>query len=156
MYKDQSGRSVLVGDGSYGFEVIVDGSDLLVENVYATWFGGNDDPGDDGNTASGVMNNQPGPSTPLGCALPIPGSPKTMGTPLPRLPWLTQVRVYSLETGKTVTIPLIDIGPARPPAADAAIDLTQSAFAALGGIKHKGRLKVNYRIVGGAAYIYES
>jgi len=153
MYKDHLGRSVLVGDGSYGFKVVIDGGDLLVENVNATWFGGSDDPDDDGNTASGIRNDQDGPHTPLGCALPIPGSPKTVGTPFPRLPWLTRVRVYSLETGRTASVPLIDIGPAKPPNANAALDLTQSAFAALGGNKKTGRIKVNYRVIGGVAFL---
>jgi hypothetical protein len=153
MFRDKSGRAVLEGDGQWGFQLVVDGQDLLVENVYATWFGGKDDKYDNGHTASGILNNQEGLQTPLGCALPIPGSSKTVGTPLPRLPWQTQVRVYNCQTGKTVVVPLIDIGPAKPPSANAALDLTQSAFGALGGNKVKGRIKVNYRVLGGAIYL---
>ncbi len=145
--------SVLKGDGSYGFRVVVAGNDLTVDDVYATWFGGIDDPGDDGQTASGVLNNQAGPQTPLGCALPIPGSPKTAGTPFPRLPWNIEVEVHCKDTGKGIVVPLIDVGPAKPPAAHAAIDLTQSAFMALGGHKPEGKIKVNYRVIGGAKYV---
>jgi hypothetical protein len=73
MFRDGQGRFVLAGDGSFRFRVVVDGDDLLVENARATWFGGNDDKDDNGHTASGVLNDQEGNLTPMGCALPIPG-----------------------------------------------------------------------------------
>ncbi len=153
MFRDTQGRVVLIGDGSFTFKVVVDGDDLLVENVRATWFGGKDDNYDNGHTASGVLNNQDGLSTPLGCALPIPGGHATSGTPFPKLPWKTQVRVFNIHTARTITVPLIDIGPAKPPAANAALDLTQSAFAALGGNKKAGSIRVNYRVIGGAKFL---
>ena len=35
MFRDSQGRFVLAGDGSFRFGVVVDGDDLLVENVHA-------------------------------------------------------------------------------------------------------------------------
>lgn len=153
MFRDNQGRFVLAGDGSFLFKVVVDGHDLLVENARATWFGGKDDKYDDGQTASGVLNNQEGYLTPMGCALPIPNGTRTRGTPFPRLPWRIQVRVYNRANGKMITVPLIDRGPAKPPYANAAIDLTQSAFAGLGGNKEVGHISVNFRVLGGARYL---
>jgi rare lipoprotein A (peptidoglycan hydrolase) len=69
------------------------------------------------------------------------------------LPWRIQVRVFNLANHKMITVPLIDRGPAKPPHADAALDLTQSAFASLGGSKAIGHIRVNYRVLGGARYL---
>ena len=153
MFRDNQGRFVLAGDGTFRFGVVVDGDDLLVENVRATWFGGMDDKDDNGETASGVLNNQEGRFTPLGCALPIPGGPRTSGSPFPMLPWRIQVRVYNCGNHRMITVPLIDRGPAKPPFANAALDLTQSAFAALGGNKAFGHITVNFRVLGGVRYL---
>lgn len=155
MFRDKLERLVLSGDGSFKFQAIVEGEDIVVRNVWATWFGGKDDKDDNKDTASGVLNNQEGPQTPPGCALPMSGCHcrRTEGSPLPKIPWHTHVRVSNQENGRTVIVPLIDIGPAKPPFAYAAIDLTQSTFAALGGDKRRGRFKVEYRILGGSRYI---
>lgn len=52
MFRDAQGTWVLSGDGSYKFRAVIDGRDLVVRDVKATWFGGDDDPDDDGFTAS--------------------------------------------------------------------------------------------------------
>src|SRR5262249_41636109 len=148
MIRDEQGRPVLSGDGSYGFQVTVDGDDLVVRDVSATWFGGDSDPQDSGETASGVFTK--GHPDLMGCALPMDlgdRSPSTQGSPIPKLPWGmkrlsngsqvlvpggTIVRVFSHSTQEVVEIPLIDLGPAKPPAAHAAIDLSVAAFKALG------------------------
>jgi len=49
-------RQILRGDGSFHFVAIIDGDDLVVENVICSWFGGPNDPGDDGHTASGELS----------------------------------------------------------------------------------------------------
>lgn len=150
MYRDKQGRKVLEGDGQWGFRVIVDGDDLLVENARATWFGG-DDPEDSGETASGVMTK--GHPDILGCALPIQGFRQTDGSPMPHLPWFTTVRVYCPRTNKHVEVPLIDLGPSKPPRARAQIDLTKATFRALGVLPKNGELFCRYRVIGGARYV---
>ncbi len=141
--------AVLHGDGRYGFTARIEGSDLVVTGVRATWFGGAHDPCDNGQTASG-LSTRLHPDL-LGCALPMNGYRLTRGSPLPDLPWMTTtVHVTCPATGKEASLPLIDLGPAAPPHAHAAIDLTRAAFHALGGNPAKGDLKVNFRIPGGA------
>ena len=71
----------------------------------------------------------------------------TRGSPLPDLPWLTtQVDIYRAANNRRVTVPLIDLGPAAPPHAHAAIDLTVAAFRALGGDPTSGDMHVDFRI----------
>ena len=141
--------ALLHGDGRYGFAARVEGDDLVVTGVRATWFGGAHDPCDNGQTASG-LSTRLHPDL-LGCALPMNGYRLTRGSPLPDLPWrTTTVRVTCPSTGKTASVPLIDLGPAAPPHAHAAIDLTRAAFRALGGDPAQGSLTVDFRIPGGA------
>ncbi len=141
--------TLLHGDGRYGFAARVEGNDLVVTGVRATWFGGAHDPCDNGQTASG-LSTRLHPDL-LGCALPMNGYRLTRGSPLPDLPWMTTaVRVTCPDTGKQATVPLIDLGPAAPPHAHAAIDLTRAAFRALGGNPAQGDLTVDFRILGGA------
>ena len=141
--------ALLRGDGRYGFTARVEGDDLVVSGVRATWFGGADDPDDNGQTASGLSTRRH-PDL-LGCALPMNGYRLTRGSPLPDLPYMTTtVRVACPATGKQATLPLIDLGPSAPPHAHAAIDLTCAAFRALGGDPGQGSLTVDFRIPGGA------
>lgn len=67
------------------FPVIRSGDDLIITNAHATWFGGDSDPEDNGETASGV-NTRHNPGL-LGCALPLAGhGVKSLnGTPLPMM-----------------------------------------------------------------------
>jgi len=81
---------------------------------------------DDATTASGVPANHGG----LYCSLPMPGSPHTTGTPIPKFPWKTKVRVSNPKTGKSVDTELIDIGPQL--VTGAPIDLTADVKKALG------------------------
>ena len=109
----------------------------------ATWFGGNDDPQDDGSTASGV-NTRDNPAI-QGCALPIPTCAATAGSPLPILPYLKTMVEITADSGKKVTVPLIDVGPAL--STNHAIDVTQQTFRDLGGDLSAGLLSVSYRIL---------
>jgi hypothetical protein len=62
-------RTILRGDGSFSFTAEVSGNDIVVHRVTATWFGGPDDPSDNGLTASGV-STRANPDI-RGCALPM-------------------------------------------------------------------------------------
>lgn len=132
------------------FTVRVDGDDLVCDSTTATWFGGDDDELDNGQTASGIPTA--GNPDLLGCALPVvPNHPSTAGSPLafrPRIPWKTPV-VVRVGT-KELTVPLLDNGPAK--SAGDGIDLTQAAFRHFAPLK-QGVLKgVSFRVVGASRY----
>lgn len=140
--------TTIYGDGRWVFTARRDGHDIVVEDVIATWFGGANDPEDNGETASGISTAKH-PEI-QGCALPMdlgPKLPSTQGSPIPRVPWWTQVEVVSRWTGRKIVVPVIDVGPSR--ASGHALDLTQAAFTALGGSLTTGRIRVDYRIVQG-------
>ena len=132
------------------FSVRIDGDDLVCDDCTATWFGGDDDPLDNGQTASGVPTA--GNPDVLGCALPVvPNHPSTAGSPLafrPRIPWKTRVEVT--YKGQTLTVPLLDNGPAK--SAQDAIDLTQAAFRYFAPIKQGILRGVSFRVLGAAKY----
>ena len=134
----------------WSFSVRVDGDDLVCDDATATWFGGCDDELDNGQTASGVPTC--GNPDLLGCALPVvPNHPSTAGSPLafrPRIPWKTLVEVT--HNGKTLTVPLLDNGPAR--SAGDAIDLTQAAFKEFAPLKQGVLRGVSFRVLGAARY----
>lgn len=151
--------SFLIGDGSWAWTARIDGNDIVLDDVTASWFGGDNDPLDNGETASGVFTK--GHPDLFGCALAvIPGVHSTAGSPLvfnrqsgldPSMHWQSPV-IVSCGT-RTVIAPLIDNGPAKW--AKDAIDLTTAAFKALGGqpgpidiLSH-----VNIRIPGAASYV---
>lgn len=144
-------HGVLRGSGVYGFAAQIVGADLVVRGVRATWFGGANDPYDNGDTASGISTRLH-PDL-LGCALPMDGFRLTKGSPLPTIPWRSSVNVRRADTGKSVTVILIDLGPSAPPHAHAAIDLTVGAFQALGGNLKEGDLTVDFTIPGGASRV---
>jgi hypothetical protein len=131
----------------WSFNVIADHDDLVVNDVSAKPFGFPWDPLDNGQTASGT-DLKANPSF-QGCALPMGGFKLSVlaGSPLPKLPWQTVVRVTNLLTQKTVDLPLIDVGP--PKRSGAAIALTAGAIEALGG-DPKSITRVSYRVIGGA------
>jgi len=140
------GRVLLQGAGNYGFLLGIEGDDLVCGHANATWFGGDSDPDDDGETASGT--NTKGNPNVMGCALPMSFEAACAGTPIPRLPWHTQLEVTNIHTGAKCTVGLIDVGPAAPPRARGDIDLTVAASKALNG-GHADNLQVSWRIVGG-------
>lgn len=117
---------------------------FLVTKGIATFFGGSNDPMDDGTTASGVSTLDP---FVFGCALPLPfpDFPPTFGTPLPNIPWRTMINVTALG-GKSLDIPLIDRGPNQLLKEKRPIDLTRQAFIDLGGDPEVGRLLVEIHI----------
>ena len=135
---------ILKGDGSFAFTAEVDGDDILVRGGQATWFGGANDPEDDGETASGV-NTKKRPNI-LGCALPLNYGP-CAGSPIPKVPWGTKVEITHLATGDKITVPVIDLGPARD--TGHAIDLTVAVFQQFAPLA-TGRIVVDYRVLGAA------
>ncbi len=157
--------SAKISNPDWCFSVIVHGGDLLVEGTTATWFGGSNDPMDSGETACGYPTK--GHPELMGCSLPMDYQGKCRatrkavgGSPLPMMrfglhssgkknPVGTMVEV-TCGTRK-ITVPLIDIGPARW--AKHGLDLTQAAFVALGGSLRRGVLQVSYRVIGGAQYL---
>jgi hypothetical protein len=147
--------TMLTGEGNfrntYPNGVAVVGDDLVVRNTKATWFGGPNDPSDNGNTASGITTRDK-PNL-LGCALPLPSrrSNLTLGTPFPTVPWQTKVRVKNLINQQEITIPLIDLGPAVK--TGNGLDLTEAAFNALGAATAVGRISVDFTVIGGARFV---
>jgi hypothetical protein len=141
-------------DHRFRFKVEVEDGDLRVNNAICTWFGGENDPSDNGQTASGVSTlNHPHL---IGCALPMDGchSSATDGSPLPKLPWNTFVRVTNRANGRTASVPLIDLGPSKFAPSHAAIDLTEEAFRLLGGNPRDGVIHVDFVVPGGESYLH--
>ena len=127
---------------------LVDGDDLAVYNARATWFGGVNDPEDNGETASGISTKKRPDIE--GCALPMSFGP-CAGSPLPHLPWGTKVRITHHKSGKTIIVPVIDLGPARD--TGNAIDLTPAAFKQFAPLVD-GNVVVDYRILGAAKRVF--
>lgn len=138
----------LPSSDGWEFEAYIDGDDIVVENTTATWFGGDDDPLDNGETASGVKTS--GNPNVMGCALPVVAHhPSTAGSPIAfrkRIPWFTKV-VVTFD-GNSITVPLIDNGPAK--SAKDGIDLTQAAFKTFAPLREGVLDNVSYRIIGAA------
>jgi hypothetical protein len=135
------------------FTLVVDGNDLVVNDSYASWWGGPNDPEDLGPTASRLVDLKKQPDF-RGCSLPMAGfsaGGRLAGSPIPKLPWGTIVHVTSVDSGSSLDLPLIDLGPS--PLTGSAISLTAAAFRALGGDFEKRRMRVSFRIVGGAKFL---
>lgn len=140
----------------YSSGVFVDGADITAKNVIATRWGGKDDDQDGGITASG-LSTRDHPDY-LGVSLPmrVPTQSSALraaigGSPIPKLPWYTPVKVYSHKTGKIVFGHLIDIGPAHW--TKHGIDLTNALVEALGLDLSDGTYLVDFRIIGGSQYV---
>jgi len=154
---DTSDNIILRGDGSWPWNAFIDGDDITVVGCRGTCFGGGNDPQDDGSTASGVSTKlDPGI---VGCALPLAytgSSPALLkalgGSPIPKVPWKTQVEVTRLSDGKKVTVELIDLGPAKY--TGNAIDLTIAAARLFDphASASNFELQCSYRILGAAKY----
>lgn len=156
---EANGSRILTGAPGWKFSAMIEGADIVLRDVTATWFGGVDDPLDNGETSSGISTRALGV---MGCALPLVADhPSTHGSPIafpgarklaPGIPWFTECEI-SYE-GKTVRLEVIDNGPAR--SAGDACDLTQAAFKAVApGVSLKvGVLHgVTVRIIGAAKYV---
>lgn len=150
----ESGK-ILTGDGSYPWTAQIDGDDIVVLGARATCFGGSNDPQDSGETASGI-STKANPDI-QACSLPMnytgPNGPTRralIGSPIPMLPWKTIVRVES--GGKTLEVPVIDLGPAKT--TKNALDLTIAAakFFNPSATATNFELRCDYTIIGAATF----
>ena len=150
------GAPILRGDGTWPWTAHVDGIDIIVTNVRGTCFGGDSDPEDSGATASGISTrNNP---TLKACALPMCYDGRNAalrkalgGSPIPKMPWMTKVEI--MANGKTLIVPVIDLGPAKR--TGNAIDLTIAAarFFDSSATATRFEIRCSYRILGGARYV---
>jgi len=145
-----SDGATIMGSGNYPNiypeGVLVQGDDLVVRNAKASNF-------NDRSTASGVDASDPNE---LGCALPLPGSTATQGTPLPNIGLKNtrpKVLVKNREQQKEVTVELIDVGPSASVSSKAGIDLTFAAFRGLGEDLNKGIIPLDFTVIGGARFV---
>ena len=139
---------ILKGDGTWPFQARVDGDDIVVEDIVITCFGGwgdgqIDDPQDSGRTASHRNTKD---ERIEGVAIPMDagqfpgmedrdpaGYHALLGSPLPKVPWGTQVEV---TIGQKTFMPqdgIVDLGPGKHatknPDEPHALDLTPRAAA---------------------------
>lgn len=153
----------LIGDGTWGqvypSGVSTDGDDIVARNVEGTRWGGSDDSQDGGQSASGLKTSEH-PDY-IGVSLPIRVSTQSSallaaigGSPIPKIPWYTPVKVYSHKAQKFVFGHLIDIGPAKY--TGHGIDMTNALVEALGLSLSDGVYLVDFRIIGGAKYVTNS
>jgi len=154
---DTSGLTVLRGDGSWPWNAYIDGDDIIVVNARATCFGGGNDPQDNGETASGLSTKM-NPSF-VGCALPMiyTGTGKAFlaalgGSPIPRIPWRSQVIITETATAKSIITKVIDLGPGKR--TGNAIDLTVAAAKLFNphATSSSFELACHYRILDAARY----
>ena len=137
----------LVGDGTWGWSADVVGEDIVIEGASGTWFGGDADPLDNGETASGIRTK--GNPELIGFSLPMDGRSKsTKGSPIPALPWQTPITVE--RDGVKVTGPLIDVGPAK--SAHDQVDMTRAAFVKFAPLREGVVKGLKITIHGGAKY----
>lgn len=149
-------RVLLAGDRTrYNVQAYRWGQDIRIPICVATSFGGPDDPGDNGSTASGARTDR---EPYLACvALPMPRDKACRGTPLPQLPWGTLVEI---TLGSRVRVfPVKDHGPRNGLASEAFVDLSPPAVALLTGhpldlsTPRWWSASVSVRIIGGARYL---
>jgi hypothetical protein len=142
------------------FPVVRHGDDLVVPRAAATWFGGDNDPEDNGQTASGVPTK--GHPSLLGCALPLAGYglKSLRGTPLPMMAFGLHHDGSPNPEGAwaevtcgllTLNLPVIDLGPSLR--TRHAIDLTVAAFKHFVGDLSQGVITVSYRLKRGGLYL---
>lgn len=138
-----------------------DGEDLLISSlsggpVFATCFGGDSDPQDNGQTASGI-STRANPAL-QACSLPmrLDRMEALRGSPIPRLPWFTKIEVTAITpTGidaPKFVFPVIDLGPGKR--TGNAIDLTIAAAKKFQPMATATNFQMRcwVKIIGGAKY----
>lgn len=155
----------LIGDNTWPFIAEIVGHDIVVRDVVCTCFGGDDDPQDSGETASGLVTK--GNPTLMGASIPmdirsLKGAGRAEhaaldGCPLPMVPWFTVIDIES--GGKIHRTKIIDLGPARgattKPSEPHGIDLTL-ASARVFNPKATARnfsMRCDFTIIDGAKYV---
>lgn len=160
-HRELDKSSNLIASPGWKFKVEIDGDDLWVRRTTSTWFGGDSDPLDNGETASGYPTK--GHPELIACSLPMP-HPKvkaTQGSPIPLMPFGLTSTGKDNPKGAHVDIfvgdkslmyvPVIDIGPAK--SAEDALDSTVAVFKYFGISLKQGVIKCDFRIPGGAKYL---
>jgi hypothetical protein len=173
-----SKRPVLNGDGTWPFQAVIDGEDILVKDIVITCFGGWGrgniaDPQDNGRTASGrntkneaiegvsvAMNSVYFPEMK---AKDPAGYKALLGSPLPRMDWGTKVEVTINGQTFTPKDGIVDLGPGKGAtknkAEPHALDLTPLAAALFAPNTPLRRLALDfeergsYRIIDGAKFV---
>lgn len=149
---------ILRGDGTWPWSAYVDGADIVMPDVVATCFGGDNDAMDNGETASGIRTK--GNPQLRACALPMIYSGRNRallralgGSPIPKLPWKTRVVITSLDGKISITVPVIDLGPAKR--TGNAVDLTIAAARKFQpkASANNFKMRCHVRIPGGAGYL---
>jgi len=169
---------ILKGDGTWAFQAEIDGDDIVVKDIVITCFGGwgdgnIDDPQDSGRTASHRNTKTErieGVAIPMDSAQ-FPGMENSdaggyhalLGSPLPKIPWGTQVQVTVGQKTFTPKDGIVDLGPGkgatRNPPEPHALDLTPLAAALfqpdtpLRTLARNFEERGSYRIVGGAKFV---
>jgi hypothetical protein len=163
------GGRILKGDGTWPWFAQIDGNDIVVLDAKSTAFGGSDDSGDSGDTASGFPTK--GHPDLLGCALPLDGYARTAaehkaldGTPLPHMPFGinsdgsdnpdgAHVKVTHRASGRNITVPVVDLGPAKQ--TGHALDLTVAAARVFkqNATANNFGMTLDYRIINGAKFV---
>lgn len=160
---------ILRGDGTWPWTARIDGEDIVVDGAKTTAFGGDDDPQDSGETASGVRTKgNPGLE---GCSLPMRYSGQNEkvraalgGSPIPRMPFGLlrsgapnpngiKVRVTDPVSNVTIEVPVIDVGPAKRTGHP--LDLTVAAARKFqpSASARNFSMKLNFRILKGARFV---
>lgn len=161
--------TVLRGNGTWVWEAYVEFGDIVILNARATCFGGSGDPQDSGETASGISTKK-NPDL-AACSLPMDGRQfrglsqaehnALDGSPIPRLgAWPvgareTKIVVTEIATGKSITIPVIDLGPGKR--TGNAIDLTIAAARQFdpNASATDFEIRCDVRIIGAAKFVKE-
>lgn len=148
-----------LGDGTWPWTARIDGNDVVVDNCRMTCFGGSDDPQDSGRTASGVSTKER-PDL-AACSLPMDGRmfqglskaehAALDGSPIPRVPFKTVVRVTVGD--KTLDLPVIDLGPGKR--TGNALDLTIAAARLFdpAATARSFEARGSYRVLGAATFL---
>jgi len=134
---------------SWKFDAYEDGCDIIATGMATQW--------SDHVTSSGTPADNP---KLYACALPTGRCAATSGSPFPKLPWYTVVRVWCHSTGKTIYCVLIDEGPSKRALAgtgkpgSAMIDLNHAAARAL-GVGTNQNTTVSIRILRGSETVWK-
>lgn len=125
----------------------------MIKRGPVTAFGGAEDTGDSGETASGISTKD-NPSY-LGCALPMrrDSMEELRGSPIPKMPWKTPVVFQDIQSGKTVMTNLIDLGPAKWTKNIGDLTVAAAKEFDVNATANNFKMNLAIRIIGGAQYV---
>lgn len=143
----------LKGDGTWPLiHARIDGDDILISDAVVTAFGGTSDSMDSGETASGYSTKDH-PDV-LGCALPMrrDASSALRGSPIPKLPWFTEVIFIDPIERTQVRTKLIDEGPNKRVGHAGDLSVAAARMFDPKATANNFTKTLNIRILGGAKY----